>query len=480
MGYQLMTTEDPITEIEAPRSGTPAPEANARRWTLTRISSLVAALAAVGTVLAGLTGYWTTYRTITRELLAPLKSGPTAPTEAARYSIVVLPFANLSGDPSQDYLANAISENLTTGISRYFPVIARNTAFTYKGKNIDAKEIGKDLGVRYVLEGSVQRDENRVRVNAQLIDAHSRAYLWADQFDTARADLLQMQDEIVVRIASTVRFELVKAEAKKSAIATAPDVLDLLTRCVVSVLDKAGLFGKEAAAACERALDADPNNVSALSMSSIGYTMPILLGRSTDPGADLKRADELASRAIAVDANNSLGHVAKGNVLRVERRFDDAVAEFERALALDPNFADAYGLLGFTQLDIGQYQRAIEFFDKAIRLSPQNQQLAFWYLSKGQAYFGLQQYDQAIEWARRTIAINPNVSSALGTLAAALALTGHDAEARDAEQRRAALSKVKNVAALKAFAPPPSADPRVRASFDRAIEGLRKAGMPEE
>src|SRR5215813_365826 len=423
MGYQLMTTEDPITEIEVPRSGTPAPGTKARRWTLTRISSLVAVLAAVGTVLAGLTGYWTTYRTITRELLAPVKPGPTASTEAARYSIVVLPFANLSGDPSQDYLADAISENLTTGMSRYFPVIARNTAFTYKGKNIDAKEIGKDLGVRYVLEGSVQRDQNRVRVNAQLIDAHSRTQLWADQFDTTRADLLQMQDEIVVRIASTVRFELVKAEAKKSAIVTDPDVLDLLTRCVVSVLDKAGLFGKEAAAACERALDADPDNVSALSMSSIGYTMPILLGRSTDPGGDLKRAAELASRAIAVDANNSLGHVAKGNVLRVERRFDDALAEFERALALDPNFADAYGLLGFTQLDIGQYQKAIEFFDKAIRLSPQNQQLAFWYLSKSHAYFGLRQYDQAIEWARRTIAINPNVSSALGTLAAALALT---------------------------------------------------------
>jgi TolB-like protein/Flp pilus assembly protein TadD len=457
-------------------------QADARRWTLTRISGLVAALAAVGTVLAGLTGYWTTYRTVTRELLAPVKPGPTAPTEAARFSIVVLPFVNLSGDPSQDFFADAITENLITGVSRIgkLPVIARNTAFTYKGKNIDAKEIGKDLGVRYVLEGSVQRDQNRVRVNAQLIDAQSGTHLWADQFDTTRADLLQMQDEIVVRIASTVRFELVKAEAKKSAIATDPDVLDLLTRCVVSVLDKAGLFGKEAAAACERALDADPNNVTALSMSSVGYTMPILLGRSTDPGADLKRADELASRAIAVDANNSLGHVAKGNVLRVERRFDDAIAEFERALALDPNFADAYGLLGFAQLDIGQYQKAIEFFDKAIRLSPQNQQLAFWYLSKGQAYFGLQQYDQAIEWARRTIAINPNVSAALGTLAAALALTGHDAEARDAEQRRAALSKVKNVAALKAFAPPPSADPRVRASFDRAIEGLRKAGMPEE
>src|SRR5215475_14389123 len=204
MGYQLMTAEDPKAEIEGPRSGTPVAQADARRWTLTRISGLVAGLAAVGTVLAGLTGYWTTYRTVTRELFAPVKPGPTAPAEAARFSIVVLPFANLSGDPSQDYFADAITENLTTGMSRIpkLPVIARNTAFTYKGKNIDVKQIGRDLGVRYVLEGSVQRDQNRARVKAQLIDAHSGAHLWADQFDTTRADLLQMQDEIVARINS--------------------------------------------------------------------------------------------------------------------------------------------------------------------------------------------------------------------------------------------------------------------------------------
>jgi len=483
MGYQLMTTEDPITEIEVPRSAMPAPEANARRWTLKRISGLVAALAAVGTVLAGLTGYWTTYRTVTRELLAPVKPGPTAPTEAARFSIVVLPFANLSGDPSQDYFADAITENLTTGMSRAkLFVIARNTAFTYKGKNIDAKEIGKDLGVRYVLEGSVQRDQNRVRVTAQLIDAHSGAHLWADQFDTTRADLLQTQDEIVARINSAARYELTKAEAQKSAIATNPDARDLAARCFVLVVGKAGLVGKEAETACERAIDADPNNVTALSMSSIGYTMPILMGRSTDPRADLKRADELSSRAIAVDGNNPIGYLAKGNVLKVERRFDDAIAEFERALALDPDVPEAYGALGHVYVDIGQYEKAIEFFDKAIRLNPQNQQLAVWYMGKGHAYFGLQQYDQAIEWARRSIAINPTFSSALGTLAASLALTGHEAEARDAEQRRIAVSPFKSIAALKAssFAPSPSADPRVRASFDRGIEGLRKAGMPEE
>jgi TolB-like protein/Tfp pilus assembly protein PilF len=480
-----MTAEDPKTEIEVPRSGTPAARANARRWPLTRISGLVAALAAVGTVLAGLTGYWTTYRTVTRELLAPVKPGPTAPTEAARFSIVVLPFVNLSGDPSQEFFADAITENLTTDVSRIakLPVIARNTAFTYKGKNIDAKEIGKDLGVRYVLEGSVQRDQNRVRVNAQLIDAQSGTHLWADQFDTTRADLLQMQDEIITRIASILRYELVKAEAQKSAIATNPDALDLATRCA-SVVIRTGLLDKEAEAAgyriCKQALDADPNNVIALSMSSIWFSVAIQLGRSTDPRADLKRADELASRAIAVDANHPLGHLARGHVLRVERRFNDAIAAFERTLALDPNAVEAHGALGFTYSEIGQYEKAIEFFDKALRLSPQTQELTLWYLGKSDAYFGLQQYDQAIEWARGTIAINPNLSRPLGLLAASLALTGHEAEARDAEQRRAALSKVKNIAVLKTFAPPPSADPRVRATFDRAIEGLRKAGMPEE
>jgi TolB-like protein len=300
------------------------------------------------------------------------------------FSTVVLPFANLSGDPSQDYLADAITENLTTGMSRIvkLPVIVRNTAFAYKGKNIDAKEIGKDLGVRYVLEGSMQRDQNRVRVNAQLIDAHSGAHLWADRFDTTLADLLQMQDEVVARIASTLRQELIRAEAQNSAIATNPDAWDLAIRCT-SVVSRTGHLGKEAEVGnrlCKQALEADPNNVLALYQLSIGFILPVLLGSSIDPGADLKRADELASRAIAVDANFPWGHLAKANVLRIERRFDDAIAESERALALDPGLAEAYGGLGETYREIGQYEKAIKFFDRAIELlGSQNQDLAFWY-----------------------------------------------------------------------------------------------------
>ena len=186
-------------------------------------------------------------------------------------------------------------------------MIARNTAFTYKGKNIDAKEIGRELGVRYVLEGSVQRDQNRVRVNVQIIDAKSGAHLWADQFDTIWADLLQMQDEIVTRIGNTLGLELLKAEAQKIAIATNPDAQDLAMRCVW-VARNAGLLGKEAEAGyrlCEQALGVDPNNLLALNMLAVKFYLPVMIHSSADPQADLKRADELVSRALALDANNA-------------------------------------------------------------------------------------------------------------------------------------------------------------------------------
>ena len=479
-----MTTEDPKTEMEVLKSGAPEPKPDARRRKLRKIGGLIAGAAALGSVLAGLAGYWTTYRTVTKEILAPAKP---APAEAARLSVVVLPFANLSGDPSQDYFADGITDNLTTDLSRISGsfVIARNTAFTYKGKNIDVKEIGKELGVRYVLEGSVQRDQDRVRVNAQLIDAHSGAHLWADHFDTTRADLLQMQDEIVARLANTLGFELLKAETQRSALSTNPDAIDLAMRCNTAVR-KAALFGTEADAGyrlCEQALDADPNNVYALTTLAVKFWLPVIMNRSADRRADLKRADELASRAIAVDANSGHAHFIKGQVLMAEGRFDDAIAERERALALDPNDALAVSGLGETYLFLGQYEKAIEFTDKAIRLSPRDSALSFWYWDKSIGDFGLQQYDQAIEWARRSIVINPNFGSPRGILAAALALTGHEAEARDALEPYTALSKFKSIAAVKAGRRPPSADPRVRAASDRfdarIIEGLRKAGMPE-
>ena len=212
---------------------------------------------------------------------ASVASNAPPPLAAQRLSIVVLPFANLSGDPAQDYLVDALTDELTTSLARISGtfVIARNTAFTYKGKPVDAKAIGKDLGVRYVLEGSVQPNRAQVRVNAQLIDADSGAHLWAEQFDTARADLLQMQDEIVIHLARAMEVRLTEVEAArlKRTPAANPDAEDLALQCLAA-LQKAGFIGKEADGAyrlCEQALRIDPNNVSALRVLALKFHLPV-------------------------------------------------------------------------------------------------------------------------------------------------------------------------------------------------------------
>src|SRR5271154_2128132 len=248
-----------------------------------------AALAALLVVIAG--GAWWF---LNANRPASVATKPSA--EAARLSIVVLPFANLSGDPRQDYLVDALTDELTTALARIRDsfVIARNTAFTFKGKPVDAKAIGKDLGVRYVLEGSVQPSGDRMRVNAQLIDADSGAHLWAEQFDTPRADLLQTQDAIVAHLARALDFQLEEAYAAgvKGTPAANRDADDLALQCGAGA-QKVGYIGKDADAAfalCEQALAIDPNNVRALTVLANKYWVPAALGLSGDPKGDLERA----------------------------------------------------------------------------------------------------------------------------------------------------------------------------------------------
>jgi adenylate cyclase len=376
----------------------------------------------------------------------PASVATKTPAEAARLSIVVLPFANLSGDPGQDYLVDALTDELTTSLTRVPGsfVIARNTAMTFKGKPVDAKAIGKDLGVRYVLEGSVQPSGERMRVNAQLIDAGSGAHLWAEQFDTPRADLLQTQDAIVARLANTLTIQLVYAEGArvKRTPAANRDAEDMALQCLAGSL-KAGPIGKEADAAyalCEQALATDPNNVLALTVLGQKFLNPALLGLSSDPKGDFERADELVSKARALDPDDVWAHTQKGWVLAARGRNDEAVTEYERALTLDPSVADADVGLGWVHLRLGEFDKSIEYFDKAIRVSPYDRGLPYWSGGKAAANFGLKRYDQAIEQLRQVIVINPNyIPWAHTVLVAALALTGHDAEAREALQRYLAL-----------------------------------------
>ena len=418
---------------------------------------------------------------------APVASNPPPPA-AARLSIVALPFANLSGDPAQDYLADAVTDELTTSLSRLADsfVIARNTAFTYKGKPVDAKAIGKDLGVRYVLEGSVQPSGNQVRVNAQLIDAESGTHLWADQFDAARADVLQMQDEIVTRLAHSIDYQwsLAPGAFAKRAPSANPDAEDLALQCLAQ-FQIAGPSGQKAEHGfCEQALAIDPNNTLALNVSSLKFLLPVIGGRSSDRESDLQHGDELVSKALAVDPNYGYAHHTKAMILASQGRLDQAIAEDERALALDPTIVDAYLVMGSINRAFGQFDKSMELIDKAIRLSPRDPNLSNWYKEKADTYFALKRYDMAIEWARRSITIDPNLLGANRTLIATLALTGQVAEARETLQRYLELpsNSLRTIAAVKAFNAQfinEHTDPRLLDYMDRRIEGYRKAGMPE-
>jgi TolB-like protein/Tfp pilus assembly protein PilF len=456
-----------------------APPPQKRRF---RLAPLAAALAALLIVIAG--GAWW-FLAANR----PASVAAQTPAEAARLSIVVLPFTNLSGDPGQDYLVDALTNKLTTSLARIHGsfVIAHNTAMTFKGKPVDAKAIGKDLGVRYVLEGSVQPSRHKMRVNAQLIDAGCGAHLWAEQFDTPRVDLLQTQDAIVTHLARAMDLQLTEAEAarlKRTPVAN-PDAENLALQCDASAL-KPGWIGKEANAGyalCEQALAIDPNNVRALMALGAKFLVPASLGVSGDPKGDLERADELVSKALALDPNYASALSTKGIILQFQGRAEEAVAEHERALAIDPSNVFDAGMLAVAHQFLGEWDKSLEYLDKAILASPYDPGLARWYGNMAKANFGLKNYDQAIDQARRAIATKPHYNQVPHLLlVAALAMTSHDAEAREALQRYLALPStgpLKTIAAWRAHQTPLGGDPRFVEMNERVYDGLRKAGMPE-
>ena len=448
-----------------------------------------AASLAVGAVVALMLlagGAWWLFGGQRSVAVAPISPPPLA---AQRLSVVVLPFANLSGDPGQDYLVDALTDALTTSLARIRDsfVIARNTAMTFKGKQIDVKAIGRELGVRYVLEGSVQPSSDRMRVNAQLIDADSGAHLWAEQFDTPRADLLQTQDTIVARLAYAMDLQLVLAAgARVMRTAVNPSAEDLALRCDAGSRT-AGWIGKEADEAyllCEQALALDPENARALMMLGVKLWLPVALGASHDPKGDLERADQLASKAVALEPNWPRPHELKGFILMTQGRPEESKGEHALALAMDPSNTSAAGGLGYAYQVLGEFNRSAEYLDKAILTSPLDAQVSYWYGNDATNSFGLKNYNKAIELARQSIAINArNFPMAHTILVAALALTGREREAREALQRYVALptsGQLRTVAAWKARNGPMGGDPRFVEMNERLYDGLRKAGMPEQ
>jgi adenylate cyclase len=305
--------------------------------------------------------------------------------QAAHLSLVALPFANLSGDSSQDYFADGVTENLTTQLSRIKGsfVIARNTAFTYKGKSSDAKDIGKQLGVRYVLEGSVQREQNRVRVNAQLIDAESGAHLWAERFEEDVADLFKLQDQIVARLADAVGHQLVIAEAEKAARSKDPDAIDLTMRgraLIQSMSREATKKQNDAAIALfEQALKIDPNESDAVAGLALAYASSKL--RRWNPEADYTaKILDLSNRAINLDPNNVNAYLAKAFYFGFGHNWNEVIRITNAGLAIDPNSAALHAARGTAEGMVGRYDDRISDLETSRKLSPRTRDFfPFWW-----------------------------------------------------------------------------------------------------
>jgi TolB-like protein/Tfp pilus assembly protein PilF len=412
--------------------------------------------------------------------------GGTDAPAAPRLSLVVLPFANLSMDAAQDYLADVITEGLTTYLFR-IPgsfVIARTMAARYRGEARDVRQIAKELGVRYVLEGSVQHAGTRVRVTAQLIDAETAAHLWADQFDADQANVLRMQDTIVTRLARALQIELAAAEAAhisrtRPASANAED----LALKAEAIFLRYGAHRDEAETAytlCERALRKDPGNVRALSILAEKFSSRLNALQSTDRKTDTQRAERLVSRALAIDPNSYHAHHAKAQVLVAQKRAEEALVEAERSLRLNPSFIPTYRDLCHASLLLAQPERVIEYAEQAMRLSPPDPYLYVFYAHKGYGLFMLRSDQDAIACLRRAVANNPGHPLPSAWLAATLALTGGQAEAREALNRYLSLRGAKTRTITQFRSLMNSDNPAYLAFRERFHDGLRSAGMAED
>lgn len=397
-----------------------------------------------------------------------------------RLSIVVLPFANLSGDPEQDYFVDGVTESLTTDLSRISGsfVIGRHTAFTYKGKAVDLKQIGREMNVRYALEGSMQRGGDRLRVNVQLVDAGTSAHLWADRFDKPITDLFEMQDEIVARIANALDGQLIEAEARRAERSPHPDAIDLCFQGRHS-LNKGRSPENLAQARCffERALALDPENVEALVGKATIDLITAAAFMVDDREARFAAAEVMLNKVLSMAPRHARAHALFGWVQVFTRRAARAIGEFELALALDPNLANAHAMIGFAKVFIGRGAESEAHFQQAFRLSPRDGSAYRWMHNLGVAKLIIGADAEAVDWPRRSLDANRDSPIVHFQLAAALALVGSLDEARAAVRAGLALDPAFTIRRTRGLIL--SSDPTFRAGSNRIRDGMLAAGVPE-
>jgi TolB-like protein/class 3 adenylate cyclase len=406
--------------------------------------------------------------------VAPSVSSP------PRLSIVVLPFANIGGNPEQDYFVDGVTESLTTDLSRISGsfVIARNSAFSYKGKSVDVRQVGRELNVRYVLEGSVQRAGVRFRVNVQLIDAETGNHLWAERFDKPVADLFDVQDEIVSRLANTLESQLFEVEARRAERSPHPDATDLYFQgWAVANKGITPEYMTRARSFFERALALDPKNIEALvGMASIDLGMAA--NYLVDDGVTrLRLAEDALIRALTLAPQHARAHMSLGIVFIYTNRAAQGIAQCEQALLLDRNLAGAYGFIGLGKNFLGRGEETEAHIQEALRLSPRDTVAYWWMTFVGGSKLQLNSDTEAVVWLRRSIEANPNWPLSHFLLAAALTLSGSLDEGRTAAQAGLALDPSFSLRRFLSLGA--SSNPKFIATGMRIVGGMVTSGVPE-
>jgi TolB-like protein len=397
-----------------------------------------------------------------------------------RLSIVVLPFANLSGDPEQEYFVDGVTESLTTDLSRISGsfVIGRHTAFTYKSKAVDLRRIGRELGIRYVLEGSVQRSGSRFRVQVQLVDAETGAHLWVDRFDKPISDLFEMQDEIVSRLANTLDARLTEEEARRSERSPHPNSMDLYFQGKALVYKGwSPEYLTQAREIFERALALDPKNIEAMVWIAV---VDVLFGTSymiDDRAALLATAEATLLKVLSLAPNHAFATLVLGNLLIHTNRAAQGVTKCERALALDRNLAEAHGQIGDAKYFVGLGAEVEAHINEAFRLSPRDIFAFRWLMIVGFAKLQLAADAEAVGWFLRSIEANRNFPLTHFGLAAALSLAGELDQASAAVKAGLVINSSFTIRRYRGHAA--SDNPIFLAGRERIYEGLRLAGVPE-
>jgi adenylate cyclase len=402
---------------------------------------------------------------------------------APRLSLVVMPFANLSKDPDQEYFADAITEDLTTDLSRIpgMLVISRNTAFTFKKKPIDSKQIGRELGVRYLLEGSVQRSGNQLRVSARLIATEAGAHLWVERYDRDIGDLFELQNEIARQIAVALNTELIVAAAARPT--ENPDALDYILRGrAAQAKGSLSAWYAEAVGWYERALALDPTSTEAQSRLALTLIGRVVDAMTDSAAADIERANGLLEQALSSSPRDPLAHFVKGRLLKLNRRCEEAIPEFELAAASNPNWISAMKQIADCKFLTGAGDTVLPLYEQIIRLSPRDPVLPWVYHWIGLVHLFQSRPDEAKIWFEKSVRGHPAIAPPhyglavvygnKGELASAAAELA-EARKRDSTDRYLTIAHSKANGDLNT--------PALRTQFEEIwVAGLRKAGKPEE